>query len=72
LSVHLGITDIAILTAYAIAVPGIGFMLRGRVTGGVNFLLAGRSIPAWRAGLAYLSANLGGRSLSGLYQAGCE
>jgi Na+/proline symporter len=63
LSLHLGITDVAILAAYAIAVLGIGFMLRGRVSGGADILLAGRSIPAWMAGLTFLSANLGAQEM---------
>jgi solute:Na+ symporter, SSS family len=63
LSLHLGITDVAILAAYAIPVLGIGFMLRGRVSGGVDILLAGRSIPAGIAGLTFLSANLGAQQM---------
>jgi transposase InsO family protein len=39
LSLHLGITDIAILAAYAIAVLGIGFILRGRVSGDADIVL---------------------------------
>jgi hypothetical protein len=40
--------------------------LRGQVLTGSDFLTSGRKIPAWIAGLAFLSANLGAQEVIGM------
>src|SRR5690349_7462099 len=37
-----------------------------------EFLLAGRQIPAWTAGLAFLSANLGAQEMIGMAASGAK
>ncbi len=49
----------AIIGIYSTFVLGIGFVLKKYMNTGTDFFLSGRSIPAWIAGLAFLSANLG-------------
>src|SRR5213592_2359988 len=69
---HLGVADVAILAIYGPFVLGIGFALRRRVTGSADFLMAGQSIPAWTAGLAFLSANLGAQEMIGMAASGAK
>ncbi len=64
--------DVLILALYGVFVLGIGFMLRRRVVGSEDFFLAGRSIPAWTAGLAFLSANLGAQEMIGMAASGAK
>ncbi|MGB7329919.1 MAG: hypothetical protein WBD25_00915 [Terriglobales bacterium] len=49
----------AIIGIYFTFVLGLGFVLKKYMNTGTDFFLSGRSIPAWIAGLAFLSANLG-------------
>jgi solute:Na+ symporter, SSS family len=64
--------DVLILTMYGVCVLGIGFALRRRVVDSQDFFLAGRSIPAWTAGLAFLSANLGAQEMIGMAASGAK
>jgi solute:Na+ symporter, SSS family len=64
--------DVLILALYGVFVLGIGFILRRRVVGSEDFFLAGRSIPAWTAGLAFLSANLGAQEMIGMAASGAK
>ena len=64
--IHLEIIDYLILAAYFIFVLGIGWSLRKSVKTGTDFFLSGRRIPAWIAGLAFLSANLGAQAVLGI------
>jgi SSS family solute:Na+ symporter len=48
--------DLVILIAYAIGVAGIGLYFARRMKSGEQFMVAGRRIPAWAAGLAVMSA----------------
>lgn len=50
--------DVLLIVIYGAFVLAIGFLLRRQVRGTSEFFLAGRSMPAWVAGLAFLSANL--------------
>ena len=59
--IHLGSIDYAILLVYIVFVLGIGFALKRFMKTSADFFLSGRSIPAWVAGLAFISANLGRR-----------
>src|SRR5574338_213721 len=64
--------DILILAIYGGVVLGIGFALKGRMRNSGEFLLAGRHIPAWTAGLAFLSANLGAQEMIGMAANGAK
>ena len=64
--------DILILLTYFAFVLGIGFLLRQKMHSSEDFLLSGRSIPAWIAGLAFLSANLGAQEVMGMAASGAK
>ncbi len=70
--IHLEIIDYLILAAYFIFVLGIGWSLRKSVKTGTDFFLSGRRIPAWIAGLAFLSANLGAQEVIGMGACGAK
>jgi SSS family solute:Na+ symporter len=53
-------------------VLGIGWALRRFVRTGDDFFLSGRSIPAWIAGLAFISANLGAQEVIGMAASGAK
>ena len=69
---HVSWIDILILAIYGGIVLGIGFALKGRMQSSGEFLLAGRHIPAWTAGLAFLSANLGAQEMIGMAASGAK
>ncbi len=46
--------DYVILLAYTGFVLGIGFALRRYMKSSADFLMSGRSIPAWVTGLAFI------------------
>jgi SSS family solute:Na+ symporter len=69
---QLGAVDVALLVIYVVFVLGMGFVLRRRIAGGNDFLLSGRSIPAWIGGLAFLSANLGAQEMIGMAASGAK
>src|SRR6202050_5551195 len=64
--------DYLIILIYFVFVLGIGFVLKRFVKTSADFLLSGRSIPAWLAGLAFLSAHLGAQAGSGMGESGAE
>jgi len=64
--------DKAILLIYFLFVLGIGWAVKRRVRGSTDFFLSGRSIPAWIAGLAFLSANLGAQEVIGMAASGAQ
>ena len=64
--------DVLIIAIYGAFVLGIGFLLRRKMVGSSEFLLAGRSMPAWVAGLAFLSANLGAQEMIGMAASGAK
>ena len=61
-SIHLGPVDWLIIVTYFAFVVGIGAVLKRGMKRSEDFFLSGRAIPAWIAGLAFLSANLGART----------
>ena len=65
LRLHPSVLDIVLLAIYFVAVLGIGFAARRSVGTSADFLLAGRSLPAWVTGLAFVSANLGATEILG-------
>jgi SSS family solute:Na+ symporter len=70
--IHLEGIDYLILGVYFAFVLGIGCWLRSSVKTGADFFLSGRRIPAWIAGLAFLSANLGAQEVIGMGACGAK
>ena len=70
--IQLGAIDYAVLLVYFVFVLGIGWFLRRSVKSSDDFFLSGRSIPAWIAGLAFLSANLGAQEVIGMAASGAK
>ena len=64
--------DILLIVIYCAFVLAIGFRLRRRMVGSAEFFMAGRSMPAWVAGLAFLSANLGAQEMIGMAASGAK
>ncbi|WP_090048623.1 sodium:solute symporter family protein [Lentzea fradiae] len=67
-----GPLDYALLVIYFVVVLGIGVMARRSVSSSLDFLLSGRSLPAWVTGLAFISANLGALELMGMTANGAQ
>lgn len=70
----MGLTSIdwAIMAVYFAFVLGIGAVLERYVRTSSDFFLAGRSIPAWVCGLAFISANLGAQEVIGMAASGAK
>src|SRR5258705_7159563 len=64
--------DFTIILLYFVFVLGIGFVLKKYMKTSADFFLSGRSIPAWIAGLAFLSANLGAQEVIGMGASGAK
>src|SRR6202035_5951207 len=64
--------DWLILGLYFAFVLGIGVALKGSMKTSTDFFLAGRAIPAWVAGLAFMSANLGAQEVIGMAASGAK
>jgi solute:Na+ symporter, SSS family len=64
--------DWCIMIVYFVFVLGIGFALKRFMRTSNDFFLAGRSIPAWICGLAFLSANLGAQEVIGMAASGAK
>src|SRR4051812_16212058 len=69
---HLAPVDVLIIAIYGTFVLAIGVVLRRKIVNSADFFLAGRSIPAWVAGLAFLSANLGAQEVIGMAASGAK
>jgi SSS family solute:Na+ symporter len=69
---NLTIVDWLIMLVYFAFVLGIGIVLKRRVQTSTDFFLAGRSIPAWVCGLAFLSADLGAQEVIGMGASGAK
>jgi SSS family solute:Na+ symporter len=70
--VTLSIIDWLIMLVYFVFVLGIGFALKRYMRTSNDFFLAGRSIPAWVCGLAFISANLGAQEVIGMAASGAK
>ena len=64
--------DWIIIAIYFAFVLGIGAMLRRTTTTCDDFFHAGRRLPAWVCGLAFLSANLGAQEVIGMGASGAK
>src|SRR5260370_2091765 len=71
-TVNLTSIDWAIMLVYFIFVLGIGFLLKRKVKTSTDFFLAGRAIPAWVCGLAFISANLEAQEVIGMAASGAK
>jgi len=64
--------DWLIMAAYFVVVLGVGFVAKSRMKSSTDFFLAGRSMPAWICGLAFISANLGAQEVIGMGASGAK
>jgi SSS family solute:Na+ symporter len=64
--------DWLIMAVYFLFVLGIGVVLKRYTRTSTDFFLAGRAIPAWVCGLAFLSANLGAQEVIGMAASGAK
>ena len=72
MKVELSWIDYLIMMIYFAFVLGIGWFLRKYMKNANAFLEAGRSIPAWVAGLAFISTNLGALEVMGMTGSGLK
>jgi SSS family solute:Na+ symporter len=72
IKVNLTYIDWLIMLVYFAFVLGIGFALKRYMRTSNDFFLAGRSIPAWVCGLAFISANLGAQEVIGMGASGAK
>ena len=68
----LGIIDWVVILIYFVFVLGIGWALKKYMKDSSAFLEAGRSLPAWVTGLAFISANLGALEVIGMAASGAK
>src|SRR5919199_857683 len=69
---HLAPIDYAVMAVYFAAVLGVGWGLRRLTKTSSDFFLAGRSVPSWITGLAFISANLGAQEVIGMGASGAK
>ncbi|HTZ44050.1 MAG TPA: sodium:solute symporter family protein [Jatrophihabitans sp.] len=72
LRLDVNVFDYTILAIYFALVVAIGVMARRAVATSEDFLLSGRSLPAWVTGLAFISANLGAIEILGMAANGAQ
>jgi actin-like ATPase involved in cell morphogenesis len=64
--------DWLIMLLYFAFVLGIGFALKRYMKTSKDFFQAGRALPAWICGLAFMSANLGAQEVIGMGASGAK
>ena len=64
--------DYLVMVIYFLFVLGIGWALKRYMKDARAFLEAGRSMPAWVAGLAFISTNLGALEVMGMTGSGAK
>jgi solute:Na+ symporter, SSS family len=64
--------DWLLMLVYFAFVLGIGVALKSKTTTSTAFFQAGRAIPAWVCGLAFISANLGAQEIIGMAASGAK
>jgi SSS family solute:Na+ symporter len=64
--------DGLIMLVYFAFVLGTGFLLKRYMHTSTDFFLAGRALPAWVCGLAFISANLGAQEVIGMGASGAK
>jgi solute:Na+ symporter, SSS family len=70
--ISLGLVDYAVIFIYFTFVIGVGWALKRSMKGSSDFLMSGRSLPAWITGLAFISANLGAQEVIGMAASGAK
>lgn len=65
-------TDWLILLLYIFVILCISFLLRQNMKTSSDFLLAGRAMPTWLCGLAFIAASLGSQELIAMGAAGAR
>jgi SSS family solute:Na+ symporter len=68
----LAAVDYAVIAVYFIFVIAVGWLVRRSVHTSKDFFEAGRRTPAWVAGLAFVSANLGAQEVIGMGASGAK
>ena len=71
-SFNLAWIDYTIMIIYFLFVLGIGWALKKYMKDAKSFLEAGRAMPAWVAGLAFISTNLGALEVMGMTGSGMK
>jgi solute:Na+ symporter, SSS family len=69
---NLAPADFLILLLYFFFVLAVGLSLKPLLTSSLDFLQAGRALPAWICGLAMTAASLGSQELLGMSAAGAR
>jgi solute:Na+ symporter, SSS family len=69
---NLASTDSLVLLLYFFFVLAVGISLKPLLKGSVDFLEAGRALPAWICGLAMTAASLGSQEVIGMGAAGAR
>src|SRR6476619_3098042 len=64
--------DWLLMLVYIAFVLGVGVALKRSTTTSAAFFQAGRAIPAWVCGLAFISANLGAQEIIGMAASGAK
>src|SRR6516162_1636456 len=64
--------DLIIIFVYFGFVLAVGFVLKRYTKTSRDFFQAGRSMPAWICGLAFISANLGAQEIIGMAASGAK
>jgi SSS family solute:Na+ symporter len=70
--VNLTFLDWLIMLVYFAFVLGVGFVVKRYTKTSKDFFQAGRAVPAWICGLAFLSANLGAQEIIGMGASGAK
>lgn len=60
------------IVIYFAFVLGVGFVMKSKARSSNEFLTAGRSLPAWVTGIAFVSANLGAVEIMGMSANGAQ
>jgi solute:Na+ symporter, SSS family len=69
---HPATIDWLVMAVYFAFVLGVGYTLKRYMKTSSDYFLSGRSMPAWVAGLAFLSANLGAQEVIGMAASGAK
>ncbi|MGH9519708.1 MAG: sodium:solute symporter family transporter, partial [Terriglobales bacterium] len=69
---QLTFVDWLIMLLYFVFVLGIGFALKRYMKTSKDFFQAGRALPTWICGLAFISANLGAQEVIGMGASGAK
>ena len=68
----LAFVDYAVIAVYFAFVLAIGFLVKRSIRTSADFFESGRRTPAWVAGLAFISANLGAQEVIGMGASGAK